>query len=160
MKNIVPKSHGEPLNVYFDDRPLDSYANPLLAPTDWCVGPHLGNRNAGQSTSRNNATYFLVGGSRDNHRPLDSLACHPQTAGIDTCSRRKSGFPLTSSQLNGKYSSRSAPKTSPAKRTRRRGVEAGSVGKAYDRGMPQTRIINLAVGLGSFQFQEVLGVVP
>lgn len=79
---IAPESHGEPLKVYFQGRPHDSDASPLLAPSDWCVGPHLGNRNAGESSSRDKTTYFLVGGSRNNHGPLDSLARHSQTAGI------------------------------------------------------------------------------
>lgn len=81
---IGPESHGEHLKVYFHGLQHDSDANPLLAPSDRCVGPHLGNRNAGESSSRDKTTYFLVGGSRNNHRPLDSLARHPQTAGIGT----------------------------------------------------------------------------
>lgn len=74
---IAPESHWEPLKVYFHGRPHGSDANPILAPSDWCIDHHMGNRNAGEPTSRNKTAYFLVGGSRNNRRPLDSLARHP-----------------------------------------------------------------------------------
>jgi hypothetical protein len=79
---IAPEFHGEPLKVYFQGPQHDSDESSLLATPDWCADSHLGNHDAGGPDTRNKNSDFLVGSGCDNRRPLDSLACDPQTSGI------------------------------------------------------------------------------